>query len=103
MVNDPLGLLSAVSNIPGAGPWLVYVPVVVMVMNAVATALPPPTSKTGFYTFLYTFVNVLALSFGHAKNAASVNVGGPAALVTKAPDAVPQVVSVSANVPPKAD
>ncbi len=55
--------------IPGAGPWLPYIPVAIAVCAALATALPHPAAgAAGFYPALYAVVNFIACNFGKARN-----------------------------------
>jgi hypothetical protein len=65
-----LDLMTLLAAIPGAGPWLPYIPVAIAVCAALATALPPPAAGAkGFYPAIYAVVNFIACNFGKARNA----------------------------------
>lgn len=62
--------MTAISQIPGIGPFLPYIALVITIGAAVATILPAPVSTSGvWYQMLYRGVQWLALNAGHAKNA----------------------------------
>jgi hypothetical protein len=67
-----LDLMTLLAAIPGAGPWLPYIPVAIAVCAALAAALPAPVAgATGMYPVLYAVVNFIACNFGKARNAAA--------------------------------
>jgi len=62
-------VFTALSAIPGIGPFLPYAAFLVAVAAPLATQLPPPQPAAGWvYVALYRIVNVFALNVGHAKN-----------------------------------
>lgn len=64
-----MDLLTALSAIPGVGPFLPYVVVAVAVSSGLATRLPPPEPAAGWlYVGIYQIVNLFACNVGHAKN-----------------------------------
>jgi hypothetical protein len=65
-----LDYLHILENIPNSAPAIPYLTAAIAVAAALATVLPPPTAKSGAYPVLYSFVNWVALNFGHATNAA---------------------------------
>jgi hypothetical protein len=64
-----MDVFTALSGIPGIGPFLPYVPLVVFVSSILATAMPAPQPAAGWlYVVIYRVVNLSASNFGHAKN-----------------------------------
>jgi hypothetical protein len=62
--------LTTLAAVPGAGPFLPYIPVIIALCAAVAAALPHPAADTtGVYPVFYAVVNYIAFNFGKAKNA----------------------------------
>jgi hypothetical protein len=67
-----MDFMTLLAAIPGAGPLLPYLPVVIAVCAAVAATLPhPAAASTGAYPAIYAVVNFIALNIGKAKNAAT--------------------------------
>lgn len=62
---DPFALLAAV---PGIGPALPWLAVLVAFCAAVATALPRPR-RPGWYALVYAVVNAAGCNLGRARNA----------------------------------
>ena len=65
-----MDLMTLLAAIPGAGPWLPYIPVAIAVCAALSAALPRPAAgSAGFYPVIYAAVNFIACNFGKARNA----------------------------------
>ncbi len=62
---DPLDILAGV---PGIGPALPWLAVLVAVCAALAAGLPRPNAP-GWYAVVYGVVNAIACNFGRARNA----------------------------------
>ena len=64
-----MDVFTALSAIPGIGPFLPYAAFLVAIAAPLATQLPAPHPAAGWvYVVVYRIVNVLALNVGHAKN-----------------------------------
>jgi len=62
-------VFTALSAIPGIGPFLPWVAFLVAVAAPLATQLPPPQPDAGWvYVTFHRIVTVLAWNFGRAKN-----------------------------------
>lgn len=73
--------MTAIEQIPGIGPYLPWVPVVVMIASILASAMPAPTATSSVaYVIAYNIVHTVAINLGNAKAA-------PAAQDTKPPGA----------------
>ena len=62
-----MDLIETIRAIPGAGPFLPWITLLVSLCAAVATVLTKPT-KPGWYAALHGAVNAIGLNFGRAKN-----------------------------------
>lgn len=63
-------LYMALVALPFVGPYVPYVTFTVLACSALATQLPPPSPVAWrLYQGLYRTVNLIALNFGHARNA----------------------------------
>jgi len=71
-------------NATGLAPYVPWILLAGIVVKAITMALPPPTTS-GWYNWLYTFLNALVLNLGKAKNASATEVPGPAKLVANGP------------------
>lgn len=93
-----MDVMSALTAIPGIGPYLPYLLLAVAIATFLCPVLPAPTDKTGFYFAVYQVINSVACNFGHAKNLSapeSLNVvGGPGAISN------PQTVNLAPVVAP---
>ncbi|MDR3518048.1 MAG: hypothetical protein P4M00_19780 [Azospirillaceae bacterium] len=64
-----MDLWTFISAIPGIGPVLPYLTVIVTIAAAVATVLPVPSAAASRpYRLLYTAINWVALNLGQARN-----------------------------------
>jgi hypothetical protein len=64
-----MDVFTALSAIPGIGPFLPYAAVLVAVAAPLATVLPAPQPAAGWvYVTFHRIVTVLAWNFGRAKN-----------------------------------
>ncbi len=91
-VADPTGLLAALALVPGVGPYLAYVPLLIAVCKVVTVACPPPVAGSRWLG-VYRLVSAIALNWGHAANA--VPPGLPATVVAR----VEAAAAVTAAVP----
>lgn len=65
-----MDLIQAIASIPGIGPYLPWIGVVVAAAATIAPFLPPPAPVSGWpYSAIYRAVQWCALNVGHAKNA----------------------------------
>lgn len=63
-------VMTAISQIPGIGPWLPYIILAIVVCTVLAACLPPPTpTSSQLYQALYRLVQWVAFNIGHATNA----------------------------------
>ena len=91
--------MDIIQSIPGIGPFLPYIPVVIAVCALLSTAMPGPTVKHGVYYYLYQVVNTIAINAGHAKNLSAPEstgiVGGASATIAPlvATDVVPLITA----------
>jgi hypothetical protein len=56
-----MDLMHAIASIPGIGPFLPWVPIIIALASAIASALPPESP-------FYRIVNTLAINIGQARN-----------------------------------
>jgi hypothetical protein len=95
--------MTIIQSIPGIGPFLPYIPVVITVCTLLSTAMPGPTVKHGVYYYFYQVVDTVAINMGHAQNLSAPEstgiVGGASATVAPllATDVVPLVVATPAQ------
>jgi hypothetical protein len=80
-----MDLIALIQSIPGAGPYIPYILLAMVLCAIIATCLPGPTADSStFYKFIYALVNKIALNFGRAANLAAPSstgvVGGPGAV-----------------------
>ena len=47
---------------------MLYVTGIAMMIAALMTMLPKPSSETGFYAMVYKVLNLIAMNFGKASN-----------------------------------
>lgn len=66
---DPTGVIAALSLIPGVGPYLIYLPILVAACKIVTVVIPPPAAGSRWIV-PYNIVSRIALNFGNARNAA---------------------------------
>lgn len=65
-----MDLINTIAAIPGIGPALPYVILLIVICAFLGTVVPPPaTAGSGIYAVFYSIVNGFALNFGHARNA----------------------------------
>lgn len=63
-------LMTAIQAMPGIGPFLPYLTVLIAMCAALSTFLPPPKEGApSWYRGLYGAINFVALNLGHARNA----------------------------------
>ena len=89
---DPTGLLAALALVPGIGPYLVYLPIIVALCKLVTVACPPPVAGSRWLG-VYKLVSAVALNFGYAANAI------PAGLPPSVARQVEAAATVTAAVP----
>lgn len=91
---DPLTLIQ---SIPGVGPYIPYLTLVMAICAALCVAMPAPKTTSGAYYIFYQIVSTLAANFGHAKNLSAPEstgiVGGAGAV------SAPQVATSSVPKP----
>src|SRR5579859_1101479 len=95
--------MALIQNIPGVGPIIPWLTLLVTISALLATQLPGPTVKHGIYYYFYQVINSIAVNFGHAKNLNAPEstgiVGGASA--TSAPliatDVVPAATATAAQ------
>lgn len=80
-----MDLIALLQSVPGAGPYLPYIPIVIAIGAAVGVVLPAPKPKaSSAYRVLYWIVQWCALNKGHAVNLSAPSsqgiVGGPDAI-----------------------
>jgi hypothetical protein len=80
-----MDLIALLQGVPGVGPYLAYVPVVIAIGAAIGVVLPAPGPTAGVaYRALYWVVQWCALNKGHAVNLSAPSsagiVGGPGAI-----------------------
>lgn len=92
MNTDPTGLLAALALIPGVGPYLMYLPLLIAVCKIVTVAVPPPGAGSRWLG-IYKLVSAIALNFGYASNAV------PAGLPPSVARQVEAAATVTAAVP----
>ena len=64
-------MMEALYAIPGIGPALPYITLAVAVASALGSVIPAPDATSSWVQVaIYRLVNVLAINFGHARNAA---------------------------------
>lgn len=64
-----MDIFTALSAIPGVGPFLPYAAFLIAVASPLATQLPAPQPAAGWvYVAVYRIVNLFAWNVGHAKN-----------------------------------
>lgn len=89
-MNDPTGVIAALSLIPGVGPYLIYLPLLWLACKVVIFVWPAPASGSRLVG-LYNLVSKLALNFG--RNANAVVAGMPAEVQSAASEAAKMVAA----------
>lgn len=105
-MNDPTGLVAALSVLPGAAKFLAYLPLLIVLCKVVIVVWSPPPAAGSKLVGLYNLINKVALNFGGATNAVMAGMPAPvqaaAAEAAKLAAAAPEQTVVAGTTPVQA-